>query len=221
MFTLLTLPAKVIGVNIKAAMRASRATYHHGDLRAACLRAALELFEEGGESALSVRAVARRAGVSPAAPYRHYADRQALVSAVAGVGYRELAQRLTAAHPSPSTPQDLASVAVAYVEFALERPALFRLMFAEPCDRDNEDRVAATAAVALYVHAIVADAFPDTDTDTEALATAIWALVHGLAFLHLDGKLDASDPAAVVERVSGAVHGLLSATVLSNGPRGW
>ena len=173
-------------------MPSANATYHHGDLRAACVRAALELLEEGGETALSLRAVARRAGVSPAAPYRHYADREALVSAVAAVGYRELAERLAAAHPSPSTPEQLASVAVAYVQFALERPALFRIMFGEPCDRDNDERVAATAAVSLYLREIVSRCFPRADA--EALATAIWALVHGLAFLHLDGKLDAATP---------------------------
>jgi AcrR family transcriptional regulator len=191
-------------------MPPTNTTYHHGDLRAACLSAALELLEEGGATALSLRAVARRAGVSAAAPYRHYADREAVVSAVAAVGYRELAERLAAAHPAPSTPEQLASVGVAYVEFALEQPALFRMMFGEPCDRDNEERVAATAAVSLYLREIVARCFPRADP--EALAPAIWALVHGLAFLHLDGKLDASTPAAVADRVTAAIDGLLGAT---------
>jgi AcrR family transcriptional regulator len=191
-------------------MSTSKATYHHGDLRAALVRAAMELLEESGESALSLRAVARCAGVSPAAPYRHYADREALVSAVAAVGYRELAERLAAAHPSPSTPEELARVAVAYVQFALERPALFRIMFGEPCDRDNDERGAATAAVSHYVRAIVERTFPQADA--AALATAIWALVHGLAFLHLDGKLDASSPSVVAERVTAAIRALLTAT---------
>src|ERR1700686_836984 len=128
-------------------MSASKATYHHGDLRAACVSAAMELLEEGGETALSLRAVARRAGVSPAAPYRHYADREALVSAVAAVGYRGLADRLVAAPRAPSPPDQLGSVGVPYVQFALEQPTLFRMMFGEPCDRDNDERVAATAAV--------------------------------------------------------------------------
>jgi AcrR family transcriptional regulator len=187
----------------------SRATYHHGDLRAALVRAAMELLEQGGETALSLRAVARHAGVSPAAPYRHYADREALVSAVAAVGYRELAERLAAAHPSPSTPDQLASVAVAYVQFALDRPALFRIMFGEPCDHDNDERVAATAAVSHYVREIAARAFPKVDA--EALATAIWALVHGLAFLYLDGKLDATTPSVVADRVTAAIQALLTA----------
>jgi AcrR family transcriptional regulator len=191
-------------------MPASKATYHHGDLHAACIRAALELLEESGESELSLRAVARRADVSPAAPYRHFADREALVSTVAAVGYRELAGRLAAAHPAPSTPEELASVAVAYVRFALERPGLFRTMFGEPCDRDNDERGAATAAVSLYVRGIVERTFPRADA--EAMAAAIWALVHGLAFLHLDGKLDAADPAAVDARVSDAVAAVLGAS---------
>jgi AcrR family transcriptional regulator len=194
-------------------MTAAKVSYHHGDLRAACVRAAVELLEEGGQSALSLRAVARRAGVSTAAPYRHYADREALVSAVAAVGYRDLAVRLAAAHPAPSTPQQLAQVAVAYVRFALERPALFRIMFGEPCDRDNEERVAATAAVSVYVREIVARSFPGADA--EALGTAIWALVHGLAFLYLDGKLDSSSPALVAERVTAAIEAVLTAS----GPR--
>src|SRR3984957_468444 len=117
-------------------MSTSTAPYHHGDLRAACLRAAMELLEEGGATALSLRAVARKAGVSAAAPYRHYANREALISAVGAVGYRELAGYLAAAHPSPSTSEDLAAVADAYVQFALQRPALFRVMFSEACDPD-------------------------------------------------------------------------------------
>src|ERR1700682_5847211 len=80
-------------------MSGSKAAYHHGDLRAACVRAAMELLEEGGQTSLSLRAVARRAGVSPAAPYRHFADREALVSAVAAGGYRELGEGVVGSHP--------------------------------------------------------------------------------------------------------------------------
>jgi AcrR family transcriptional regulator len=183
--------------------------YHHGDLRAACLRAALELLEEGGSTALSLRAVARLAGVSPTAPYRHYPDRDALVSAVAAVGYRELAEQLAAANPTPATPDQLADVAVAYVRFALQRPAMFRVMFAEPCDPTSSERVAATAAITQYVEDIVRRCFPRAAP--AAMSTAVWALVHGLAFLYLDGKLDASIPAAVANGVRAAVQAVLTA----------
>ncbi|MFF0428339.1 TetR/AcrR family transcriptional regulator [Streptomyces sp. NPDC021012] len=192
-------------------------TYHHGDLRAACLRAARELLEEDGSAGLSLRAVARRAGVSATAPYRHYADRDALVSAVAAEGYRELAQHLTTARPAPSTPEDLAAVAVVYVRFALDHPALFRAMFAEPCDPTDEERVAATEVILEYVRRMVRDAFPGTD-EAGALPTTVWALVHGLAFLHLDGKLDASSPEVVATQVRAAVHALFTATSAPVGP---
>ncbi|MFF7474320.1 WHG domain-containing protein [Streptomyces sp. NPDC008092] len=182
-------------------------TYHHGDLRAACLRAARELLEEDGSGALSLRAVARRAGVSPTAPYRHYADRDALVSAVAAEGYRELAASLAAAHPAPSTTDDLVAVAVAYVRFALDHPALFRAMFAEPCDPGSAERVEAAAVLSAYVDTLVRNAFPGGTR--EGLATAVWALVHGLAFLHLDGKLDASGPETVADQVGTAVRAVV------------
>ncbi|GAA2772251.1 TetR/AcrR family transcriptional regulator [Streptomyces showdoensis] len=194
-------------------MPQANASYHHGDLRAACLRAARELLEEDGGGALSLRAVARRAGVSATAPYRHFADREALVSAVAVQGYGELATCLTAAHPAPRAPEDLAEIGVAYVRFALEHPAVFRAMFAEPCDPADAERAAATTAVREYVQGLVGDVFPDADP--EALATGVWAVVHGLAFLHLDGKLDASTPEAVARQVHAAIGALLSAA-----PRG-
>ncbi|MEU6559522.1 TetR/AcrR family transcriptional regulator [Nocardia nova] len=190
-------------------MATSTTSYHHGDLPNALVRAAVELLEEGGAAELSLRAAARRAGVSTAAPYRHFADRDALLSAVAAVGYRELAEQLAAAHPAPSTPEGLAAVANAYVRFALTRPGMFRIMFAEPCDPTSPERVAAAEAINEYVKALVRQAFPDSDP--EPTATAVWALVHGLAFLHLDGKLDASSPEVVTERVDSAVGAVLSA----------
>jgi AcrR family transcriptional regulator len=188
-------------------MATATKSYHHGDLPGALLRAAVELLEESGATELSLRAAARRAGVSTAAPYRHFADRTALLSAVAAVGYRDLASHLAAVHASPSTADDLADIAVAYVQFALNRPGLFRVMFAEPCDPTNAERVAAVAAIADYVKAIAQQAFPTAEA--EPMATALWALVHGLAFLHLDGKFDTSSAGVVADRVRAAVRAML------------
>ncbi len=185
----------------------SKAPYHHGDLPTALVRAAVELLEEGGATALSLRAAARRAGVSTAAPYRHFPDRSALLSAVAAVGYQELGADLIAANPAPSTPDDLADIAIAYVRFALDHPGLFRAMFTEQCDTTNADRVAAVAAIHGYLHSIVEQAAPSADPD--AMATATWALVHGLAFLHLDGKLDASSDEEVANRIRAVVAAAL------------
>ena len=183
--------------------------YHHGDLRDALVRAALDILEDTEVTDVSVRAAARRAGVSTGAPYRHFADRDALLSAVAAVGYRALAGALVAAHPAPKTPDDIADIAVAYVQFALARPGLFRVMFAEGCDRTNPERVAAVAAITEYVKAIAQQVIPTADS--EPLATAMWALVHGLAFLHLDGKLDSSDADVVAARVHAAVSAIVAA----------
>ncbi|TGD89027.1 TetR/AcrR family transcriptional regulator [Mycolicibacterium sp. CH28] len=182
--------------------------YHHGDLRAALLRAGMELLEQEGSKDLSLRAVARRAGVSPGAPYRHYADREALISAIAAIGYRELAADMAAAQPAPETADEFAEVGVVYVEFALRRPALFRVMFGAPCDRDSSERVAATSAISEYLTANVQRCFPLADV--ESTTTAIWGLVHGLAFLHLDGKLSTDTAATVSERVRLAIGAILT-----------
>lgn len=180
----------------------SRSSYHHGDLRTACLTAAVELLEEGAD--LSLRAVARRAGVSPAAPYRHYADKDELLSALAVLGYGELGRRLRDAYAQSATTADLAPLGVAYVRFALDRPALFRVMFTMACDSTATERAAAAAQVQDFVRQAVARAFPLADA--EILSTAAWSLVHGLAFLHLDGKFDQSDEHAVDERVRAALE---------------
>ncbi|WP_063001690.1 TetR/AcrR family transcriptional regulator [Nocardia mikamii] len=189
-------------------MARSAPPYHHGDLPNALVRAAVEILEEGGSSELSLRGAARRAGVSTAAPYRHFADRDALVSAVAAVGYRDLAVHLAAAQPSPVTSAGLGDVAVAYVQFALSRSGMFRVMFTESCDSTSPERVAAVEAIHKYVESLVRQAFPDADP--EPAATAMWALVHGLAMLHLDGKFDTSSKKAVAERVRTAVSAVLS-----------
>ncbi|MFF5969702.1 TetR/AcrR family transcriptional regulator [Streptomyces collinus] len=185
---------------------APRGQYHHGDLRAACLKAARELLEE--EAELSLRAVARRASVSPAAPYRHYADKDALVSALAAQGCRELHDCLAAAAPA-ATSDDFAALAVAYVRFALAHPALFRIMFRTSCTPADTERDAAAADVDAFVRRAAARARPDADPD--ALGVACWALLHGLAFLYLEGKLPTDPPAAVDARVRTSVGALIDA----------
>ncbi|MDR7172390.1 AcrR family transcriptional regulator [Nocardia kruczakiae] len=188
-------------------MATSATPYHHGDLPNALVRAAIELLEEGGASELSLRGAARRAGVSTAAPYRHFADRDALLSAVAAVGYRDLAAHLAAVHPEQVGTGSLGDIAVAYVRFALTRPGMFRVMFTESCDATSPERVAAVEAIHDYLESLVRQIFPDADP--EPTATAMWALVHGLAFLHLDGKLDASSEKVVDARVRAAVSAIL------------
>src|SRR3954468_4095118 len=160
-----------------------KSAYHHGDLRAALLSTAMEMLE-GGEP-FSLRAVARQAGVSPTAPYRHFKDRDALESALAVEGFRDLLADLGDGRDLPASLPDLAGFAVTYVAFALRRPALFRVMFGKPCEDAHDERVYAADAL----HERRADAldrvFPDPDSS--ALASGGWGLAHGLACLYLDG----------------------------------
>jgi AcrR family transcriptional regulator len=148
--------------------------YHHGDLRAALLDAALGLLED--DETFSLRAVARRAGVSPTAPYRHYEDKEALLAALATYGFAQLADRLDAA-------PDLTGMAEEYVAFALAHPGLFRLMYGRPTANTAFSRTAEILA------SRVAD---------PAVQIGAWAMVHGLAVLLLDGKLPATDPRQLV-----------------------
>ncbi len=190
--------------------------YHRGDLPEALIRAAIELLDEdGGGSSLSLRAAARRAGVSPAAPYRHFSDRTALLSAVATEGYRQLIDALNRAHPVPRTPDDLAAIAVAYVRFAVVRPGLFRAMFAEPCDPDDAARQAAAGEIELYLEALVRRVV--LAPDLEAASVAVWSLVHGLAFLHLDGKFAGSTPTEMAARVGRVVRAALNPHLTCDG----
>lgn len=184
-----------------------RSSYHHGDLRAALITSAMQMLEEG--EAFSLRAVARRAGVSATAPYRHFADRDALESALAAEGFADLKADLLARRDLPSTPEDLADLGVAYVDFALRRPALFRLMFGNECDDADDQRVRAAADLRDLVALAVSRVFPAAGADGPSLALAGWGLVHGLACLHLDGKLPASPPAEVEARVRGAFLAIL------------
>lgn len=181
--------------------------YHHGDLRAALLTSAMEMLENG--ESFSLRAVARHAGVSATAPYRHFADREALESALAVQGLTDLLADVHAARPVPTTPAELTDVAVTYVDFALRRPALFRLMFGNARDEESHERVVAADELHAFLEAAMAVVFPGKDA--VSLAAGGWALAHGLAFLHLDGKLKAGSGGEVATRVRSAFDALLSA----------
>lgn len=193
-------------------MSTSVKSYHHGDLRAALLAAAIESLEAG--EAFSLRAVARRAGVSPAAPYRHFTDRQALDSAVAVEGFKDLGDDLRRALETQAAPVNsvevIAGLGVAYVSFALRRPAVFRLMFGNECDDADSARVRASGELRVLMNQVIERLFPDADAPP--LATALWSLAHGLAFLHLDGKLRPEPADEVARRVRAPVAAIFAAT---------
>jgi AcrR family transcriptional regulator len=178
------------------ALRRSR--YHHGDLRRALLDAALRLVRGGGAPALTLRAAARLAGVSQAAPYRHFADKQALLAAVAEEGFRAM----TAAMQQAMGPHEdepllkFRALGLGYVGFARTHPAHFRVMFGpELADRSAHPSLAEAAAEAfrLLVAAIAAcqKAGFAREGDPEELAVTAWSTVHGLSALIVNGQLGA------------------------------
>jgi AcrR family transcriptional regulator len=172
--------------------RARKPSYHHGDLAAALRQVGGQILEKEGVPAITLREVARRAGVSHNAPYRHFPDREALLAALAAEGFHELAADLAAA--------PRADMGEAYVAFALRRPQRFRLMFG-PLALADHPALKEAAAVAYQP---LLDAFRARGDlpDPESAAAAAWSLVHGLAHLLLDGHLASS----AIKRVLGAVR---------------
>ena len=158
--------------------------YHHGDLRNALLDAARAILEEESLSALSLRAVARRAGVSHAAPYRHFPNHEALLVELAVEGFAELRQEIVeAATAQGSEPDRIAHLGAAYMRFVARRPALARLMFGPQLP--NRERFPALAEAADAIGDEIGKALHDS-----ALGLAVWAAVHGLATLVLENVID-------------------------------
>ncbi|MEZ4380057.1 MAG: TetR/AcrR family transcriptional regulator [Nannocystaceae bacterium] len=181
----------------------AKRSYHHGDLRAALIDAAIELIAERGLHGLSLRECARRADVSHAAPYRHFADKNALLFALARRGFERLAAAGVAAMAGVDDPRDrLDAYGVAYVRFAVDNPVLFRVMFtAEIAAPEGE--VAGDEAGAFDLLVDSAAALLDPGADPRDAAVAAWSLPHGLAMLVLDGRIPAAEAStpAQVERL--------------------
>lgn len=170
--------------------------YHHGDLAAALEQAALDLLAEQGTPGVSLRAVARRAGVSHNAPYHHFGDRQGLLKAVAARGLGDLLAAMVAARDGAVSSRDrLLDVGVAYVQFATARPALFEIIFdPEVCDPRDPNPITQPLVEANdeFLRDTVRQALPEDSAEdvVEASAAALWGTVHGLAVLASAGHLD-------------------------------
>lgn len=159
--------------------------YHHGDLRRALVEAAFTIVERDGLAGLSLRAVAREAGVSPAAPYHHFKDKQDLMTAIAAEGFSRLTVAMTSARDrAPTTKAAFSAIGVAYVCFAREHPALYTVMW--DCSRlegqlpemDSEKQ-----AYHVLEDAIVAAgvASADDPVGLKLAAISAWTSAHGLA----------------------------------------
>ena len=173
-----------------------RRPYHHGDLRRAVLTAALDVIATDGPSALSLRDLARRAGVSHAAPAHHFKDRTGLLTAIAAEGFGLLSAALGDA-------ADLRDAGVRYVRFAREHPAHFQVMFTPGLLRADDLELATARALAgEALRGAVSGVRPeDLGIDARMAGVAAWSLAHGFATLllshNLDGPVGGQDPEEV------------------------
>jgi AcrR family transcriptional regulator len=180
-------------------MTVSKETYHHGDLRAVILAEAAVLVAERGADGISLRELARAAGVSHAAPAHHFTDRRGLFTALAAEGFRLLAGALADARP------EFIDAAKAYVRFALDHPGHYAVMFDRSLYDDTDPGlVEAEGAAGEELNrgvSTLTDA--KAAADPEGAALAAWSLVHGFALLWLNGAIDTTgDPMVSVERLA-------------------
>lgn len=189
-------------VRARRAARKRADQYHHGDLRRALIQAALRIIQKHGVAALTLRGVGEELGVSRTALYRHFADKSALLAAVATEGFRTFRLALLEAWESGGRGRaGFEAMAVAYVGFALTNPSYYRVMFGrflEGQPPHSELAREGAAAFQVLVDAIVEqqrDALLRAD-DPLHLARFIWAVVHGIAMLAIDGLLGAEEAGA-------------------------
>jgi AcrR family transcriptional regulator len=171
-------------------------TYHHGDLRATLIQAAIKLLPVKGASGLSLREVAKAAGVSHAAPYRHFNDKAALLTALAQTGFEQLAQAMaTVVEQYENDPQQqLVAAAVAYVELGLRNPDMMHLMFGGVLDPELlSEEFCATSEKAfsglLQIISAGQEAGVFKSSDVQILAISAWSMTHGLMMLITAGQL--------------------------------
>ncbi|MEN3348390.1 MAG: hypothetical protein V7632_2025 [Bradyrhizobium sp.] len=165
-------------------------TYHHGDLREALIQAALQEVELGGPEAISIKALAKQLGVSQPAPYRHFADRDALLQAVTAEAFRRFNVMMREVIEAPGKGSKLSRFAQASLAFGLQRHGIYRLMFASRtmacAPKGSELHTAAMETLALLIESFEA---PAVGLLRERQALKIWASLHGIVMLAEQGLL--------------------------------
>lgn len=177
-------------------MATKRAQYHHGDLRAGLVEATRQLVEEKGPDRFSVSDACRAAGVSTAAPYRHFNDRDEMLLAVCSEGMERFYDVMSdaVANHTAGTLEAIHNLGLAYLKFATSEPGVFRLSFGIARQhKENEEIVERGQRIYGILLAQVAAYFGKTEIDEEVLDRAfpLWTMVHGLSFLLIDEKITA------------------------------
>lgn len=196
-------------VNIESDGAKAAGAYHHGDLRAAVIAAGLERLGEGDGAQLGLRALARDVGVSATALYRHFPDKEALLDALAIEGLRRLGARQAQAWLKAGGGRaGFCATGIAYVRFAHDEPALFRLSFTRQMrERAIDDEADGSEVGYNLLRASVGETLPGVE-DPDIAALHAWALVHGVAMLILDRRIDWDE--AMVDKVVGMTFGGLA-----------
>lgn len=191
-------------------VRKPRNRYHHGDLRRALVQEAVRTIADEGVERLTLREAGTRLGVSRTALYRHFSDKSALLAAVARDGFQRFRHDLVAAwSTAPGTRRGFELMGEAYVRFAVENPGHYQVMFGDYrhlCDKDPDLQTDAVAAFQALIDAIASlqRAGVVRRDDPRALAEYIWAIVHGIAMLAINGQLGPAR--GVSEHLTDLVH---------------
>lgn len=200
----------------------TRASYHHGSLREELITACVALIEAEGIGAVSLRRVARAAGVSPGAPYHHFADRSALLAAIAARGSELLEQQLRRARrQAPTAARALGALVETYVEFARDHPAYLQLMFRPELSQPQKhpEAQAAGDGPLQVLTEVVADCQREGTAppgDPSPLVSMVWALAIGIVTLWLDGPLKGrcvslgTTPEELTAQITALLEGLLT-----------
>jgi AcrR family transcriptional regulator len=182
------LPVKKVNV-----LRKAKGEYHHGNLKTCLKQAALRLVRDRGPRGFSLNEASRLAGVSVAAPYRHFDDKDALLAEIARDGYELLEREIHKAIEKADNPREqLVESGMAYLRFARNHADYFRVMFQSGLDRSKYPEIERSVKAGLGVILDLAKQYERTPELAEVRAVSAWALVHGLAALDHDGALGAA-----------------------------
>lgn len=169
--------------------------YHHGDLKRVVIETAQDMLREDKGWQFTLREVARRAGVSHAAPYKHFPDKGALLAELAMLGFNELRAQLAGAGERPlrSARAELIATAKAYVQFGISNPSLYRLMFSADVDKAAFPELKAAGGDAFAVLLAILERGQSSGAfkkqSVRSQGAAAWALVHGFTMLAIEGHL--------------------------------
>ncbi len=194
-----------------------RAGYHHGDLAHALLAAVRVLVEQDGADRMSVSKACRMAGVSTAAPYKHFADRNDILRSLCDIGFDELRDTMHASRAVVAEPgaERIAEIGKAYVAFAAANPGLFRVMFGMKRELSDPDDPESSLEAKECFQVVIADVGEASGLGPGSepamrLAIMLWTFVHGVATLLIDGDYEVTEvPVNTDALIEAAARGLL------------